>query len=74
MDQTGQAVNNQSSTNNPEVELKKNNPIYRVRQASFLFPSDRSVQKRKLACHTLYYQKHKQNTKIKKEYNNKGNT
>jgi hypothetical protein len=26
-----------------------------VRQASFLFPSDRSVQKRKLACRTLYY-------------------
>jgi hypothetical protein len=28
--------------------------LYRVRQASFLFPSDRSVQKRKFACRTLY--------------------
>jgi hypothetical protein len=28
--------------------------LYRVRQASFLFRSDRSVQKRKLACRTLY--------------------
>jgi hypothetical protein len=28
--------------------------IYRVRQASFLFPSDRSVQRRQLACRTLY--------------------
>jgi hypothetical protein len=27
---------------------------YRVQQDSFLFPSDRSVQKRKLACRTLY--------------------
>jgi hypothetical protein len=30
--------------------------LYRVRQANFLFPSDRSVQKRKLACRTLYYE------------------
>jgi hypothetical protein len=26
-----------------------------VRQASFLFPSDRSLQKRKLACRTRVY-------------------
>jgi hypothetical protein len=26
-----------------------------MRQANFLFPSDRSVQERKLACRTLYY-------------------
>jgi hypothetical protein len=33
---------------------QKNVNLYRVQQASFLFPSDRSVQKRKLACRTLY--------------------
>jgi hypothetical protein len=29
--------------------------IIRASLASFIFPSDRSVQKRKLACRTLYY-------------------
>jgi hypothetical protein len=29
--------------------------LYRVRQASFLNTSDRSVQKRKLACRTFYF-------------------
>jgi hypothetical protein len=38
-----------------KVKLVQNGiALYRVWQVSFLFPSDRSVQKRKLACCTLY--------------------
>jgi hypothetical protein len=43
--------------NVPAAEVVKLGSIhlYRVRQASFLSPSDRSVQKRKLACRTFIF-------------------
>jgi hypothetical protein len=36
------------------VDMHQHLEKYKVQQVSFLFPSDRSVQKRKLACRTLY--------------------
>jgi hypothetical protein len=44
---TGETIMKIDLLQNVEAESK-----YRVRQAKFLFPSDRSVQKRKLTCLT----------------------